>query len=88
MGKKQRVNGELPIQELEAPPLFRIGTWSGLPIWQCNLCEWDTLDGEAQMMIHLANRHMPQVVERAEPLIKTFNTFGRDTTEEVTDERK
>jgi len=37
------------------------GTWKGNPRWQCALCPWDTLDGEAAMQAHFEAAHV-QVV--------------------------
>lgn len=41
--------------------LFTVGAWHALPQWRCNLCPWDTLDGEAAMLAHLAERHAPKL---------------------------
>jgi hypothetical protein len=52
----------VPDPELEAGPddnLYTMGSWNGKPQWKCSLCPWDTLEGEAAMLEHLATRHKP-----------------------------
>jgi hypothetical protein len=33
--------------------------WKGLPKWQCTRCPWSTLQGEAEMLAHIEQRHTP-----------------------------
>jgi hypothetical protein len=46
-----------PDPESDLP--FILGTWKGLPQWQCRFCAWDTLEGEDVMMEHYIARHAP-----------------------------
>jgi hypothetical protein len=50
-----------PETESEAEPdkPYTMGEWNGKPQWKCKLCPWDTLEGEAAMLEHLATRHKP-----------------------------
>lgn len=38
---------------------YTVGSWRGFPQHQCKLCPWDTLEGEAKMLEHLASAHAP-----------------------------
>jgi hypothetical protein len=38
---------------------FRMGEWRGFSVWRCELCPWDTMDGEQAMRVHLATVHAP-----------------------------
>lgn len=38
---------------------YAMGEWNGKPQWRCKLCPWDTLEGEAAMLDHMATRHKP-----------------------------
>lgn len=54
---------------------YRLGQWGGLTQWACRLCPWDTLEGEAAMMEHLAARHAPPAPPPA--LIQVYDAGGR-----------
>lgn len=41
------------------PKAFTTGTWGEHKRWACNLCPYDTLDGEGVMMAHLEQVHYP-----------------------------
>jgi hypothetical protein len=44
----------------DEPELWLTLAWNGLPLLRCRQCAWDTLDGEAAMLEHLA-RHGARV---------------------------
>lgn len=45
----------------EAP--YTVGSWRGFTQHQCKLCAWDTLEGEAAMLEHLASAHAPPPIK-------------------------
>ena len=64
-----------PEEREEKPKLYSVGTWKGLPRWQCGLCPWDTLEGLAAMMEHIRERHTapaPRIVRRPSPILDRF----------------
>jgi hypothetical protein len=51
-----------PPEEEKAPAEekpYTVDQWGGFTQWQCKLCPWDTLEGEAAMLEHLASAHAP-----------------------------
>lgn len=38
---------------------YTVGSWRGFTQYQCKLCPWDTLEGEAAMLEHLRSAHAP-----------------------------
>jgi hypothetical protein len=47
----------------EAPtPDVILGVWGNLPNWQCTRCPFATLDGEAAIREHIAERHLEEVL--------------------------
>lgn len=49
-------------QELEQAPVveeYSKGTWAGRPHYQCNLCPYDALNDEGQMLEHIQLKHRP-----------------------------
>lgn len=60
--KDTKVKMELVAPPEEAPKekqLYTMGTWRGMRQWKCKLCPWDTLEGEAKMLEHIASAHKP-----------------------------
>lgn len=49
---------EPPPSEDEEKP-YSLGTWRGRMQWKCKQCPWDTLEGEAAMLEHIASAHTP-----------------------------
>jgi hypothetical protein len=48
---------------------YTIGTWSGLPNYSCTHCPFSTL-GEAEMLQHIIDRHLPRAPEPEQPAEK------------------
>jgi hypothetical protein len=59
-------------------PYFTMGRWNGLPQWKCTQCPWDTLDGEATLMEHYAERHAPPPEPAKPTIIQTFDRWGNE----------
>ena len=60
----------------EAVPWTEL-TWHGLPMLRCTLCPWDTLDGEAAMIAHIAARHgVREAAPRRQPLVQAYDVWG------------
>lgn len=57
------------------PTIFTLRSWKGMPQWCCNLCGWDTLRGEAEMMAHYESAHVPKPIPHT-PLVLTADRFG------------
>ena len=36
---------------------FTVGTWSGLPNWQCTRCPYSTVEGQSAIVEHILDRH-------------------------------
>lgn len=63
----------LPEPEPEELPWI-MGTWHGLPRWQCALCPWDTLEGEAAMIEHIEQLH--GVAPAPATLVQAYDAWG------------
>jgi len=62
--------------EPQQPDLpYEAGTWNKLPRWQCKLCSWDTLEGEAAMLQHIMERHAP-APERVPLKVPLYDRYG------------
>lgn len=55
---KEEKSPEKPPAPAEEKP-YTVGKWGGFTQWKCKLCPWDTLEGEAAMLEHLASAHAP-----------------------------
>jgi hypothetical protein len=67
LGEQRSVQNELP--------KFTVGTWHGQTQWQCSFCAWDTLVGEAAMMDHIRDRHLPP--EPLKPALPIYDASGK-----------
>ncbi len=43
-------------------PHWTVGSWSGIPNYQCAYCPFATIDGEEAIRQHIIDRHLPQVM--------------------------
>ena len=59
----------------EAEMPFSIGEWHGHARFACNLCPWDTLEGEAAFWEHWQARHAPPAPPA--PMIQVYDAGGR-----------
>jgi hypothetical protein len=50
---------------------YTIGSWKGHKQWRCNLCPFDTLDGERAMLEHIAAKHAPPP-----PVVQAYDARG------------
>ncbi len=50
------VDIQVEADKLLARDQYVTGTWAGQPHYECNACEYDTLD-ELEMLNHLVNKH-------------------------------
>lgn len=61
-------------------PYYTIKVWAGHPQWQCNFCAFDTLEGEGDILNHIATRHLAS--NATQPLkssiILTADKSGRE----------
>lgn len=57
------------------PKHFTLGKWGSHDRWACDLCPFDTLDGEGVIMAHLEQVHYP--APPPEPvLIPVYDRWG------------
>ena len=62
--------------EQAEPAPYRVNTWNGMLHWECALCAWDTLEGEAEMMHHYISRHATPEPLPA-PTVVVYDRWGR-----------
>lgn len=64
--------------ELVEPPRapFRVTAWNGRPLWECARCAFDTLEGEAAMLAHIAERHEAPPAPPAPRLVQAYDRWG------------
>lgn len=75
MAKKTTiVDGVSASQPAPSEPAYVVGTWCGIPRWQCLKCPWDTVESEAVMLQHIAERHAPPPPPSA--LIQAYDQYG------------
>jgi hypothetical protein len=55
--KEEKLSGKSPSPAEKR--FYTMGSWRGFPQWKCELCPWDTLEGEEKMLEHLASAHAP-----------------------------
>lgn len=60
--------------EIEGEGLWTVGMWSGLPLWQCRECAWNTLESEEAMAAHVL-KHIEIVEEK--PMISEIVVADR-----------
>jgi len=58
-------------------PGYTVGRWRGFTKWTCDVCGWDTLKGESEILTHIRAAHTP----RPRPAPKTrklplYDRFG------------
>ena len=51
-----------PKNEDAPTPDVIVGTWNGLPNWQCTRCPYSTVDGEDVIRQHIAECHLAEVM--------------------------
>jgi hypothetical protein len=57
------VEPALPPENEKAPtPDVILGVWNGIPNWQCTRCPFATIEGEAAIREHIAERHLEEVM--------------------------
>jgi hypothetical protein len=42
---------------LKPNPHYTLASWAGHTQWKCNYCQYDTLEGEQDILVHIATRH-------------------------------
>ncbi len=53
---------------------YTLGSWNGLPQYQCNYCPWDTVESEAAILEHIQQCHTePKPVLKN--LIQAYDRF-------------
>ena len=61
----------------EPQPPYYIGTWNGLTQWRCAQCQFDTLDGEDEIIQHIIQAHTVRATPPASGLnIVMTDRFG------------
>lgn len=48
------------------PETYQVGTWHGKPNYGCPFCPHRTLDGTADVVTHIAERHRMQAIAEAQ----------------------
>ncbi len=70
-----KANKPNPLQGASSPH-YSLGSWQGMPQWKCNYCPWDTLDGEGEMLAHVAERHLPAPPLPQPGIIPVYDRYG------------
>lgn len=71
--------------EVAESPIYRMGSWKGLPQWQCRFCQWDTVESAEVMLLHYATTHGPQAPARKRVALPLVDARGNPIEREVTD---
>ena len=45
-------------QPIQASNYITEGTWRGMPLWDCTLCAWNTLDSREAAIEHVMTVHL------------------------------
>jgi hypothetical protein len=68
-----------PAEIVEGPEgqiLYVVGAWNGLPHYRCELCPFDTLDGEEAMVAHYLAMHAPPAPPVPVTIIQVYDRYG------------
>ncbi len=59
---------------------FTMGKWKDLDLWQCNKCQFNTLEGKEVILAHLESVHFPPPKPPPSPESQVLRVtrFGRD----------
>lgn len=94
---KKKASKQLPVsneqavelQEPEPVPVveeYTKGAWAGHDHYQCNLCPFDVLDDEDQMLGHIQMKHRPHSAPRHVPSVLVADKRGNDVTDQVAED--
>lgn len=68
----------LPVED-ELP--WVMGMWGTFTQWQCTLCRWDTLEGEAAILEHYLAVHAPPKAPDRPGVVLRADRFGNEIKE-------
>lgn len=69
-----------PVSTESSDQPFELGQWHGISQYRCKLCQFDTLEGEADFWEHYASRHAQRQPETPKPTIFVANRYGNEVT--------